>query len=96
MTIFSRNDWRETPTEFILNDRQYDPKTKYNEARMIVVNKKSGKRKEYFHRIRLYSKDEIVALMKKVGFKKINVFGSSAGDNFSKLKSTHPYYFGVK
>ncbi|MFZ4715194.1 MAG: class I SAM-dependent methyltransferase [Bacteriovoracaceae bacterium] len=96
MTIFSKNDWRETPQEFILHDRKFDPITKFSEARMIVINKKSGKRKEYFHRMRLYSKAEMVTLMRKIGFKRIEVFGNNSGEKFSKLKSTHPFYFGIK
>lgn len=96
MSIFSANDWTETDHEFILNKRNYDPKTKYNEARMVVIDKAKLTQKEYFHRIRLYSKPELEKLLKRVGFKKIKVLGDARGSKFSKLKSTHPYYFAEK
>lgn len=96
LTIFTKNGWSENKAEFILQERDYNSKTFYNTNRMIVINKKSGKSKEYYHRIRLYSKDELVKLIKKVGFKKVQVFGSEKGEKFSKLKSARPYYFAKK
>lgn len=96
LTIYSSNDWHEHKGNYILNRRSYDAKTHYNEAWMTVINRKTLSENTYFHRCRLYSKNEMVSMFKKVGFKKVTVFGDFNGSKFNEKKSTHPYYFATK
>ena len=60
---------------------------------MIGMNRKVT---TYYHRCRLYSKNEIFELLKKVGLKKVAVVGDCLGNKFEETKSTHPYYFASK
>lgn len=96
MTVFQPLAWEETRTSFALDARKFDPKTKVLEAYRIVIDKKKGQAKINFHRIRLYSKNEIVNLMKRCGLTKIQVIGGYDGARFSKTKSTHPIYIGQR
>lgn len=96
LNVYSNNDWHEHKGNYILNRRFYDVKTHYNEAWMTVINRKTLTEVTYYHRCRLYSKKELVELLKKVGFKKVSVFGDYLGNKFEESKSTHPYYFAIK
>lgn len=82
-------------TQIRLMHRNYNPKTKYNEEQTYFIDPKSKKVVgERYHRIRLYSKDELVKLMKKVGLKGIKVYGDFEGNAFSKKMSQRPIYIG--
>lgn len=96
LTIYSSNDWHEHKGNYILNRRSYDEKTHYNEAWMTVINRKTLAENSYFHRCRLYSKNEMVTMLKKTGFKKVIVYGDYEGCKFKETESTHPYYFATK
>ncbi len=96
LNVYSPNDWQEHKGNYILNRRSYDSKTHYNEAWMTVINRKTLAETTYYHRCRLYSKNEIVELLKKVGFKKVAVVGDYLGNKFEETNSTHPYYFASK
>ncbi len=93
LSIYKENDWLETPDKYILNKRLYDPKTHYNEAWMKVIDKGSRAESTSYHRMRLYSKAEMVELLKRVGFKKIGVYGDASGARFKEKESSHPFYF---
>ncbi len=75
LKVYRLNDWQETEDKYILNRRHYDLKTHYNEAWMTVIDKKSKEEVTYYHRNRLYSKKEIVSMLKRVGFKKTSIVG---------------------
>ncbi len=96
LKVFQPTDWRDEKGKFVLEARKYDSATKYNEARMVVVDQKSGKAKVYRHQTRLYSKSEIVAMMSRCGLKDIRVFGNFDGGPYRKFESTHPIYIGRK
>ncbi len=96
MKVFRPVDWREEDGKFILEARRYDPETHYIEAQMVVVDRRTSKAKTYHHRMRLYSKPEIVAMMKRCGLKKICVYGDFDGGLYKKFESTHPIYVGEK
>jgi|LULF01.1.fsa_nt_gb 2-polyprenyl-3-methyl-5-hydroxy-6-metoxy-1,4-benzoquinol methylase len=96
LNVYRENDWCETKDKYILNKRSYNSKNHYNEAWMTVVDKKTKEEKNYYHKCRLYSKGEMVSLLKDVGFKMINVFGDCKGNKFKKDHSTHPFYFATK
>ncbi len=76
--------------------RDYDPKTKRIESRTISLDLKSGKKREYYHQTRLYSKSEMVKLFKAVGLKRIQVFGDTDGSLYKKGESSHPIYIAWK
>lgn len=92
MSIYQPITWKSENGQLTVEVRRYDPKTHYNESQSIVLNQKTGQARTYYHRIRLYSKPEMVAMLKAVGFKKVTVFGSAEGEKFQRLKSTHPFY----
>ena len=94
MTVFQPLGWNDTSTDVQIEARHYDPKTKYNQAYRIVIDKRTGKTTTNFHRIRFYTKSEMVVLMKKCGLKNVRVVGNYDGATFSKKKSTHPIYLG--
>lgn len=96
MKAYRPVDWRSSDGTFTLEARRYDPKTKYNEAQRIVMDESTGRAKRYFHQTRLYSKPEMVALMRECGLRKVRVYGDHTGAEFSKYKSSHPIYLGEK
>lgn len=99
LKIYQPARWVEDNGKLIIEASKYDPKTKYNESQMIMLDKKSPKPKlehYHYHRVRLYSKDELVKLMKKAGLKDIKVYGDFDGNKYLKGKSTHPIYMGTK
>lgn len=64
---------------------------------MVTLDRKTGRGKVYHHRMRLYSKTEIVAMMKRCGLEDVRVFGDFDGNSFSKFASSHPIiYLGRK
>jgi 2-polyprenyl-3-methyl-5-hydroxy-6-metoxy-1,4-benzoquinol methylase len=96
LSVFKPVSWREEKGKLILETRTYDPKTRYNDSQMVVIDRRTAKAKIYHHRIRLYAKSELVALFKRCGLKQIRVYGDFDGGPFSRLKSTHPIYVGRK
>ena len=62
--------WYEKSRSVEIAARYYNSKTKYNQAYRIVIDKRTGKTTSNFHQIRFYTKDEMVALMKKCGLNK--------------------------
>lgn len=96
LKIYSVNDWQESGDKYILNRRKYDPQTHYNEAWMKVIDKKTKNEVDYYYQNRLYSKTEIVTLLKNLGFKKVTIVGDHFGNKFSETKSSHPFFFAQK
>ncbi|MBK8201506.1 MAG: class I SAM-dependent methyltransferase [Bdellovibrionales bacterium] len=72
LKIYQPARWVEDNSKLIIEASKYDPKTKYNESQMIMLDKKSSNPKlehYHYHRVRLYSKDELVKMMIKAGLK---------------------------
>lgn len=92
LKVFRPVDWRIEGSKFILEGRKYDQNTHYNEAQVAVIDQRTGKGKVYHHRMRLYSKLEMTALMRKCGLVDIRVLGNFDGDQFSRTGSSHPIY----
>ncbi len=61
---FKPADWIQQDDQLIINARKYDPSTHYNEAYRVAVDLTTGRARTLYHRMRLYSKSETVALMK--------------------------------
>lgn len=96
MRVFKPVDWSESGEVLTLDVRKYDPKTHCNEVQHITVNRRTGMAVVSFHRIRLYSKGEMVAMMKRCGLKNVRVYEDFEGGAFRKFESTHPIYIGKK
>jgi ubiquinone/menaquinone biosynthesis C-methylase UbiE len=96
MAVFEPASWRLEGEVCSIVARKFDPVTNYNESHEIILNQKTGKARHYFHRMRLYSKSEVVRLLKDVGFRKIRVYGDADGSKFVRRRSTHPFYFATK
>ena len=88
--------WDEFKDQFVLQKMEYNPKTKYHSAEWIFISKKTGAIRRYYHRIRLYNKDEIVTMMKKFGLKNIRVYGGTDGSRYHHSKSHHPVFIGTQ
>jgi SAM-dependent methyltransferase len=96
LKVFKPVDWRIQGDLLELEARRYDPKTRYNESFLVVLNQKTGKGRSYYHRIRLYSKKEIVSMMKRCGLKNVKAFPACSAESFSRQKNSHPLYVGTK
>ncbi|MFN7686058.1 MAG: class I SAM-dependent methyltransferase [Oligoflexia bacterium] len=94
MRVFRPVDWSKSTHKFTLEARRYDPKSRFIEAQRIVLNERTGEASRQFHRIRLYSKPEMVRLMRECGLTRIRVFGDYQGAKFQRFQSTHPIYVG--
>ncbi len=82
--------------ETIIEAREYYRQTSTVTAHWFHLNKNHTKADVYYNRVRVYSKEDMVELMKQCGLKRIKVFGSYSGDKFSRYKSSHPVYVGWK
>jgi SAM-dependent methyltransferase len=96
MTVYQPARWSNDGRITFIEASRFDPKTKYNEAQMVFIDKRTGRGKNYYHRVRLYNRSEMVNLMKECGLKRIRVFGDFNGGKFNRTKSTHPIYVGEK
>lgn len=76
--------------------RVYDRRTKRIESRSTSVDLKTGRTRTYFHETRLYSKPEMVRLLRSAGLKRVQVYGDTDGSLFRKGESSHPIYVGWK
>lgn len=96
MKVFKPVDWASKAGSLSLSARKYDPATKYNEEYRIQYDKKSKRARMNYHRIRLYSKSEMVTLMRQSGLTSIMVFGGMDGSKFNRFRSSHPVYVGQR
>lgn len=96
LRVFKPVEWQERDGVLTLHGRRYDPLTKYNEAQVVTLDRRTGRGKSYFHRVRLYSKPEMVALLRKCGLEKLRVLGGLDGSRFKKFASSHPVYLARK
>jgi SAM-dependent methyltransferase len=97
LPIFNPSRWSESDDLLVVESSRYEPKTKYNASHMFMVDKRAGRVKPihyHYHRIRIYSKPELVRLMKACGLRNIKVFGDFEGNKYVKGKSSHPVYIG--
>jgi SAM-dependent methyltransferase len=74
---FKERDWVESGDGLLLEQRFVDKAWRWFEPRWIII--KDGKKKEFRWKIRLYSGDELRALLQKAGFKEVKLHGSLAG-----------------
>lgn len=99
MTIFNPARWSEQAGVLTVESSVFDKKTNYIETRVVIIDQKKKRPTllhEHYHRMRIYSKTEILALLKNKGLKNIEVFGDFSGNSFRKGSSTHPIYIAQK
>ena len=99
MKVYQPARWTEDNGIMTLEASRYDSNTRYYEAQMIVIDKQKPEpvlKHQRYHRLRLYSKSEILSLMKKAGLNNLQVFGDFDGSDYSKGKSSHPIYIGTR
>ncbi len=75
--IFQKRDWYEIDNTIVLEERKTDNDWKRIESRWVIL--KGRRRKEFNISLRLYSAVELSALLKGVGFRKVNVYGDLTG-----------------
>lgn len=88
--------WWRIGKYLLIESRRYHPKTSYMESYFIFVLPNTHKASAYYAKLRLYSRKEMVNVMRKCGLKKIRVYGDFRGNPFRRFQSTHPYYVGEK
>lgn len=99
LPIYQPVQWREVDGRMLMEASQYDKKNKHNESQVVIINKRVSPPKlehYHYHRVRLYSKPEMISLMKKAGLTDIKIYGDFDGRPYKKGKSTHPIYVGTK
>jgi SAM-dependent methyltransferase len=96
LSIYRPSFWFKSHGVLTVNAGSYDPETHYNESYMTIKDESSGETSLSYHRMRLYSSDEIVGLMRGFGLVDIEIYGDSEGAPYERLKSTHPFYIGIK
>lgn len=96
LSIYKPAFWFKTGDILTVNSSNYDSKSHYNESYMTLKNEVTDETTLSYHRIRLYSAEEIIDLMKKYGLRDIQIFGDFKGSEFDRLRSTHPFFIGTK
>ncbi|MGE0615962.1 MAG: class I SAM-dependent methyltransferase [Bacteriovoracia bacterium] len=93
---FQPNAWRVDGDWISVEARHYDAATKYHEAYLSSVNNRTGRGAALYHRIRLYSPEEMIDLMRECGLSDIQVYGNARGGKLEVKRSTHPFYIGTR
>jgi ubiquinone/menaquinone biosynthesis C-methylase UbiE len=81
--IFQKRDWYEINGLIVLEERETDKNWEYIKSRWILIKGKN--KKEFTITLRLYSAVELSALLRKTGFKKIDVYGDLAGTPYDHI-----------
>lgn len=93
---FTKNEWMDMGNFYLLEERQLLKKKTYIRCKWIVIDKKTGRQGHYGLRLRAYSPGELMKLMRKVGLKKVNVYGSFSGRKLNRKKDRHVVYYAEK
>lgn len=93
---FQETRWMQDGKFMVVVNNRYERKTKYMQGLVIFVEKKTFRSTSYFHRLRLYSKNEIIRLMRQNNLKNIKIYGDLDGSPYNRLRSHHPFYVGEK
>lgn len=96
LSIYKPAFWFKVGSILTVNAGNYDPKTHYNESYMTLKDEDTGETTLNYHRMRLYSIDEMKHLFEKNGLQQIKIFGGFCEEISDKFKSSHPVYVGVK
>lgn len=89
-------EWRSEGGKLIIEARQYDARTRYGEEHFVVLDEKTGRGRDYYHRVRLYSAREMLALLRGAGLRGARAYGNWQGAPYRKGASDHPIYVAHK
>jgi len=84
---FSPRSWVENKNFIMGEVRNYDKKTRYNEAIQFFVDLKDGSVDSHYHRIRIYRATELVRILKKCGAKTVKTYSDFKGTPFNAKES---------
>lgn len=79
---FKERDWLECGDALLLEQRSVDKDWKWFKPRWIIV--KDGSKHEFRWKIRLYSGPEFKALLKRAGFKEVQLYGGLDGTPYDR------------
>jgi hypothetical protein len=96
LSIYKSAFWFKSDSVLTVSASNYDAKTHYNESYMTIKNETTGETSLSYHRMRLYTPDELMSLMVKCGLKDIKTFGDFNGSPLDIEKSSHPFIIGTK
>jgi SAM-dependent methyltransferase len=83
MRIFQPHDWHEVPeVGVVLSERAFDPMTGVLTVTETVISP-SGKRTPHTYDLRVYTADELTAMVKAAGFDHVRSFGGYEGQPFT-------------
>lgn len=85
-SVFSDNGSRITQNRFI----------DANRVRKNIIIENDGKIDEFYESVRLYSHDEMLSFLERVGFKIVKKFGNYEGNNFEEESSQRLIIFAQK
>lgn len=80
--------WRETPSEYLLDDATYDPCDRRFVLRDIIIPKNGGIPEEYTYRILHYEPTEIQQILESIGVGGIVFYGDASASKTGPLFST--------
>ena len=72
--IFQPNGWREIDGEFLLEERKVDPGWTALHQRWVLIRR--GRVREFPVFLRLYSGTELGDLLRRAGFRRVELYGS--------------------
>ncbi len=96
MNVYKPAFWMKDGKLVFVQASRYDAETKYNESYITIVDEKTGVGTARYHRMRLYSPNEMIALLKKCGCDRVITWGDFDGSPLDKTKSYRPVYVGIK
>ena len=92
---FKSSDWFEKKDFFLLVRRELEKNGHYLRTEEFYIFKKTGKIRHQSHRLRIYSKDELVRILKKCGFRSVKVF-DKFGAPLNRFKTWRYVYIARK
>ncbi len=93
---FKTVSWKDEQDLFSAEVRQYDRKAKVAKTIFILIDQKTGQGEASPTYTRLYTKNEMVTLMRKCGLRRIQVFGDFQGNPYKRFSSIRPVYLAEK
>ena len=96
MSVFQPVFTVKSGNTLVVNASKYDSSTHLNECWMTMKDEVTGEISLSYHRLRLYSPDEIIRMMKECGMVDIQVYGDYKDSTFNNQTSSHPFYIGTR
>jgi ubiquinone/menaquinone biosynthesis C-methylase UbiE len=75
LRVFRKKDWGEFPNFFMLEKRCLDANGSKLHSKWIIIDKESGREKEFSHNLRLYTFKELKKILRKARLMVDSVYG---------------------